>query len=189
MTWMRWCISRTAVHLWWMWGNWLMSVGICLGCWMESTSWNMHLQFNERNRVIHNHENNRDHLSDLGKRWNITAIVSPALNPGKFVNKCENAYCQQNPRLPRPNPSKLLTRPDQTYPLIHPATHSAHACSTRTIATPPPPASLYILPHRWTHRPTRWTIRLTIIDAYHLDYLIPYSLPPSCLLASLFCFH
>jgi hypothetical protein len=113
--------------------------------------------------------------------------------------------CKENPHSPNPNPSdplawpnpsEPLTRLDQTYLLIHLATHahSAHTCSTHvcsacTIATPPLPAGLYIPPHHQTHRPAHWTIGLMIIDAYHLDYLIPYSLSPSCLLASLFHFH
>jgi hypothetical protein len=51
------------------------------------------------------------------------------------------------------------TRLDQTYPLVSLATcsapdHSARACSAHAITIPPPPFSLYIPPHRWTHRPT-----------------------------------
>jgi len=68
--------------------------------------------------------------------------------------------CKGNPRLPDPNPSKPLARLDQTYPLVSPAACSAHACSAQArsahaITIPPPPASLYIPPHRRTHRPTR----------------------------------
>jgi hypothetical protein len=117
--------------------------------------------------------------------------------------------CKGNPCSPDPNPSKPLVGPDQTYPLVFPATCSthdrsapgrpthdcstpgcsAHICPAHTITISPPPAGLYIPPHRWTQRPTRWTVGLMIIDTYYLDYLMPYLLPPLCSLASSIRFH
>jgi hypothetical protein len=63
-----------------------------------------------------------------------------------------NNYCKGNPHLPDPNRSKPLAGPDQTYPLVSLAARSAPDCSAHAITIPLPSASLYILPHRRTHR-------------------------------------
>jgi hypothetical protein len=102
--------------------------------------------------------------------------------------------CKGNPFSPDPNPSDPLAWLDQTYLLIHPATARLLTQLVSAPLTPllhlhSLPTSLYIPPHHRTLKPTRWTVGLMIVGTYHLDYFIPYLLPPSCLLTSLFRFH